>query len=43
MTSILFLTETLFQKQKAFSQYFLVFLKSTLIFEHLQKKDDLHS
>ena len=33
----------LFQKQKAFSQYFLVFLKSTLIFEHLQKKDDLHS
>ena len=33
----------LFQKQKAFSQYFLVFLKSTLIFEHLQKKDDLQS
>ena len=33
----------LFQKQKAFSQFFLAFLKSTLIFEHLQKKDDLHS
>ena len=33
----------LFQKQKDFSQYFLVFLKCTLIFEHLQKKYDLHS
>ena len=33
----------LFQKQKAFCQFFLVFLKSTLIFEHLQKKDELHS
>ena len=33
----------LFQKQKDFSQYFLVFLKSTLIFEHLQKKEELHS
>ena len=33
----------LFQKQKDFSQYFLVFLKSTLNFEHLQKKHDLHS
>ena len=33
----------LFQKQKDFSQFFLVFLKSTLNFEHLQKKDDLHS
>ena len=33
----------LFQKQNAFSQFFLAFLKSTLIFEHLQKKDDLHS
>ena len=33
----------LFQKQKAFSQFFLAFLKSTLIFEHLQKKDELHS
>ena len=33
----------LFQKQKAFSQFFLAFLESTLIFEHLQKKDDLHS
>ena len=33
----------LFQKQKAFSQFFLAFLKSTLNFEDLQKKDDLHS
>ena len=33
----------LFQKQKFFSQFFLAFLKSTLIFEHLQKKDELHS
>ena len=33
----------LFQKQKAFSGFFPAFLKSTLIFEHLQKKDDLHS
>ena len=33
----------LFQKQKDFSKFFLVFLKSTLNFEHLQKKDDLHS
>ena len=33
----------LFQKQKAFSGFFLVFLKSTLNFEHLQKKHDLHS
>ena len=31
------------QKQKAFSQFFLAFSKSTLNFEHLQKKDDLHS
>ena len=31
----------LFQKQKDFSQFFLAFLKSTLNFEHLQKKDDL--
>ena len=28
----------LFQKQKYFSQFFLAFLKSTLNFEHLQKK-----
>ena len=28
----------LFQKQKDFSQYFLVFLKCTLMFQHLQKK-----
>ena len=33
----------LFQKQKTFSGFFLAFLKSTLNFEHLQKKDDLHS
>ena len=31
------------QKQKAFSQYFLAFSKSTLTFEHFQKKDDPHS
>ena len=31
------------QKQKAFSTFFLAFSKSTLNFEHLQKKDDLHS
>ena len=31
------------QKQKAFSQFFLVFSKSTLTFEHFQKKDDPHS
>ena len=33
----------LFQKQKDFSQFFLAFFKSTLNFEHLQKKDALHS
>ena len=32
-----------FQKQKDFSEDFLAFLKSTLIFDHLQKKDELHS
>ena len=31
------------QKPQAFSQFFLAFSKSTLNFEHLQKKDDLHS
>ena len=31
------------QKQRAFSEFFLAFSKSTLNFEHLQKKDDLHS
>ena len=31
------------QKQKAFSRFFLAFSKSTLNFEHFQKKDDLHS
>ena len=31
------------QKQKDFSRFFLVFSKSTLDFEHLQKKDDLQS
>ena len=32
-----------FQKQKPFSRFFLLFLKSTLNFEHLKKKGDLHS
>ena len=31
------------QKQKTFSQSFSQFLKSTLNFEHFQKKDDTHS
>ena len=31
------------QKRKAFSEFFLEFSKYTLNFEHLQKKDDLHS
>ena len=31
------------QKQNAFFQFFLAFSRSTLNFEHLQKKDDLHS
>ena len=31
------------QKQKIFSQFFAAFLKSTLNFEHFQKKDDPHS
>ena len=31
------------QKQKAFSEFFLAFSKSTLNFEHFQKKDDPHS
>ena len=30
-------------KQKAFSKFFLAFSKSTLNFEHFQKKDDPHS
>ena len=34
---------TLSKKRKAFSQFFLAFSKSTLNFEHLQKKDDPHS
>ena len=34
---------TLSEKQNAFFQFFLAFPKSTLNFEHLQKKDDLHS
>ena len=33
----------LFQKQKTFSELFSAFLKSTLNFEHFQKKDDPHS
>ena len=31
------------QKQKAFSQFFVAFSKSTLNFEHFQKRDDSHS
>ena len=31
------------QKRQAFSEFFLAFSKSTLNFEYLQKKDDLHS
>ena len=31
------------QKQKAFFEFFLAFSKSTLNFETLQKKDDLHN
>ena len=31
------------KKHKAFSQFFLAFWKSTLNFEHVQKKDDAHS
>ena len=31
------------RKQKAFSQFFSAFLKSTLNFEHFQKKDVSHS
>ena len=34
---------TLSKKRKAFSQFFLAFSKSTLNFEHLQKKDDPQS
>ena len=30
-------------KQRAFSQFFSAFLKSSLNFEHFQKKDDSHS
>ena len=31
------------RKQKTFSQFFAAFLKSSLNFEHFQKKDDSHS
>ena len=31
------------QKQKSFPQFFLDFSKSTLNFDHFQKKDDPHS
>ena len=31
------------QKQEAIRQFFLAFSKSTLNFEHFQKKDDPHS
>ena len=34
---------TLSKKQKALSQFFLAFSKSTLNFEHVRKKDDPHS
>ena len=34
---------TLSQKHKAFSQFFLAFSKSTLNFEHFEKKDDPQS
>ena len=34
---------TLSKKPKAFSEFFLAFSKSTLNFEHFQKKDDPHS
>ena len=52
MASILFLIETILrnefrgnylEKQKTFSQFFYAFLKSSLNFEHFQKKDDSHS
>ena len=33
----------LYQKRNSFSQFFSAFLKSTLNFEHFQKKDDPHS
>ena len=31
------------QKQETFSEFFFGFLKSSLNFEHFQKKDDSHS
>ena len=31
------------QKQKSFSEFFCAFLKSSLNFEHFQKKHDSHS
>ena len=34
---------TLSKKQKTFSEFFLTFSKSTLNFEHFQKKDDPQS
>ena len=33
----------LYQKRNTFSEYFSAFLKSTLNFEHFEKKDDPHS
>ena len=33
----------LYLKQETFSQFFCKFLKSSLDFEHFQKKDDSHS
>ena len=32
----------LYEKRKTFSQFLAAFLKSTLNFEHFQKKDDPH-
>ena len=30
----------LYQKEESFSQFFLIFFKSTLNFKHFEKKDD---
>ena len=31
------------KKEKSFSEFFALFLKSTLNFQHFRKKDDIHS
>ena len=36
-------SDEIISKKKAISQFFLAFSKSTLNFEHFQKKDDPHS